>query len=131
MNCPNCGKEMKHRQITGYEPDFGGTADEDELKVTWDKYTCKDCKISYDGTEWKIPKALRPTEKQVKTLLFINNRLHLNLEPITRQQCWRDTNKYFKTARKIASQKEASTHADDEYYNDLAERMGVTEADLC
>ncbi|WP_213033655.1 hypothetical protein, partial [Acinetobacter baumannii] len=56
--------------------------------ASWhEEYYCKTCKIRYRYRKWEIPKKIeRPTEKQVKTILFINNKCGLDLEYITKKQ---------------------------------------------
>ena len=80
---------------TGPEPDYP-----DYFKR--DIYTCKECKITCDNKEWKIPnKYERPTEKQLNTVLFINNRLGFSFTPLLKVQCWRYINTFFDKAKKI------------------------------
>lgn len=40
-----------------------------------------------------------PTDKQIKTIWFINNRLNMNIEAKTKQQCIEDIGKYLKKAK--------------------------------
>ena len=100
MKCPNCDTEMKYVNkgywgypfSTGPEPDY----------PDWypkDIYSCKTCKIKKINDTWEIPKKYEPTEKQKSTILFINNRLHIDLEALTKHQCWLDINKYFNKAK--------------------------------
>lgn len=114
MKCPNCGKEMKYKHGTGYHLDFSGTAENWELKYYWQEYSCKLCKITYDGSNWTIPNDKLPTEKQKKTILFINNHLNMGLEALTKHQCWLDISKYFEEA------KGTPLHTDG-YYEDMQE----------
>lgn len=97
MRCPCCEKEMKY--IEGGYWDFLKFAD-----PTWmisDEYKCDTCNISYKGHQWKIPeKYNRPTEKQIKTVKFINQYLGFEFEPLLKTQCWRIINKYLKEAQK-------------------------------
>ncbi len=102
MKCPYCERKMEYKDkgywsfsfTTGDEPDY----------PDWfrrDIYTCKNCNIKKENDEWKIPKKYnRPTEKQEKTILFINHRLGYNFEPLLRVQCWRIINKYLQEAIK-------------------------------
>ena len=125
MKCPNCDKEMKYKDkgywgypfSTGPEPDY----------PDWfrqDIYTCKDCKIKKVNDEWTIPKKFLPTEKQIKTILFINNHLRIDLETLTKHQCWLDIGKYFDEAKRTP------LHS-SEYYEDLQEYFGFCEGDFC
>lgn len=124
MKCPNCDKEMKYTDkgyweypfSTGPEPDY----------PDWfrqDIYTCTDCKIKKVNDEWQIPKKFLPTEKQIKTILFINNHLNMDLEALTKHQCWLDIGKYFDEAKKTP------LYSDD-YYLDMQEYYGMCEADF-
>ena len=101
MRCPNCNKEMKYKDkgywgfpfSTGPEPDYP-----DYIK--YDSYSCTDCKIRCENGDWKIPKKYeRPTEKQLRALLFINNRLGFDFEPLLKVQCWRFINLFFYKAK--------------------------------
>ena len=100
MKCPNCEKEMKYtdKGFWGYpfstrpEPDYPEWSKRDT-------YICKECKIKKVNDKWTIPKIYQPTEKQKNTILFINGRLRIDLEAITKHQCWIDINKYFGKAK--------------------------------
>ena len=102
MICPNCGKEMKKTSHYEYTP-FYHWEDEETYyqKAYLQNFTCPNCDIKYneDG-EWIIPKKLLPTEKQKNTILFINNRLNLSLEAITKAQAWQLVHQYFEEAKK-------------------------------
>ena len=125
MKCPNCDKEMKYKDkgywgypfSTGDEPDY----------PDWfpnDVYTCKECKIKKVNNEWTIPKKFLPTEKQIKTILYINNHLRMDLETLTKHQCWLDIGKYFEEAKKTPLHSR-------EYYEDLQDYFGFCEGDFC
>lgn len=124
MNCPNCGKKMIYKHGTGHHIDFSGTAEDWELEYCWEEYKCKSCKITYDGNHWTIPRDKLPTEKQKKTILFINNHLNMDLVALTKHQCWLDISKYFNQA------KNTPLHT-DEYYEDMQEYFGWCEGDFC
>lgn len=124
MKCPNCGKEMKHEHKIGHHIDFSGTAEDWELEYCREEYSCKACKITYDGNTWNIPNKYKPTDKQIKTILFINNHLNLDLETLTKHQCWIDIGKYFEEA------KNTLLHS-NEYYEDMQEYFGLCEGDFC
>ena len=115
---------MKYKQGLGRHIDFSGTAEDWELEYCWEKYSYKPCKISYDGNKWTIPENQLPTEKQKNTILFINNHLNMDLQAITKHQCWLDIGKYFEEAKKTP------LHT-DEYYEDMQEYFGWSEEDLC
>ena len=100
MKCPYCDEEMEYKDkgywgypfSTGIEPDYPDW-------ICNDIYTCKKCNIKNTNGEWKIPKKYnRPTDKQIKTLLFINNRLGTDYEPLLKVQCWRIINKNLQDA---------------------------------
>ena len=57
--------------------------------------------FSFENDTWNIPNKLLPTEKQKKTILFINNHLRMDLEALTKHQCWLDIGKYFDEAKKL------------------------------
>lgn len=124
MNCPNCDKEMKYRDdghwgfpfTTGPEPDYP-----DWIKK--DVYFCKACRIRKVNDEWTIPKKYAPTEKQQKTIMFINNRLNLHLEALTKHQCWIDIGKYFEKAKKIR----LHSH---EYDEEVQDYFGIDASDF-
>lgn len=106
MICPNCGKEMKSLDIrvfsTGDEPDY------DWYDHIGDE--CKKCKIKYNENShsWQLPNELKPTEKQIKTVLFIENRLLIHPDGlITKKQYFEFIKKYFEQAK--------STNAHDHF----------------
>ena len=76
VKCPNCDKEMDNKSYCKME-EFYHCGDKEIYyqKVEHKKFVCKSCKIIYLDDEWKIPEKYNPTEKQKKTILFINNRL--------------------------------------------------------
>lgn len=125
MKCPNCFKEMSYKRETRYVPDLSGTADYD-YEYLWEQHKCKQCEITcekdiysdIDG-EWHIPDEYKPTEKQVKTILFINGRLQLNLQALTKKQCWQDINKYF------AEAKSTQLYNDENWY-EIQDVTGLT-----
>ena len=100
MKCPNCDNQMKHKIETRQILDLSGTADYDEYYDV-DVYKCPACKITNDDGKWKIPLKWQPTEKQIKTILFINNRLRADFKPVTKRQCWKIINDNFESAKKI------------------------------
>lgn len=98
MKCPNCDNQMKHKIETRQILDLSGTADYNEYYDA-DVYKCPACKITNDDGKWKIPQKWQPTQKQVNTLLFINNRLEIDEKPLTKHQCWVFINKNFEKAK--------------------------------
>ena len=125
MKCPNCDKEMKYTD-KGYWGHPFSTGDEPDYLDYFrrDIYSCKDCKIKNVNDKWEIPKKYLPTEKQEKTILFINNHLRMDLQALTKHQCWLDIGKYFEEAKKTP------LHS-SEYYEDLQEYFGFCEGDFC
>ncbi len=131
MECPNCFNEMVCKREIRYIPDLSGTADDEELEYVWEQNKCKKCGISYEQDlccglhgKWKNIEKYAPTEKQKKTILFINSRLHLGLEALTKRQCWRDINKYFDEA------KETPKYTDEDWL-DIQEAYGMDYGDFC
>lgn len=98
MICPNCGKEMKSidRRYVG----FGDEPDYDTYEHIGDE--CKKCHIKYNehSRSWELPEALKPTEKQIKTVLFIENRLNIRANNlVTKKQYCEFIGKYFNKAK--------------------------------
>lgn len=100
MKCLCCEKKMKYKDkgywgtsfSTGPEPDYPDW-------IRKDVYSCKDCDIKKVNDKWKIPKKYaRPTEKQIKTIEFINHYLGSDYEPILKTQCWKIINKHLQEA---------------------------------
>lgn len=100
MKCPNCDREMDNKTYCKMEG-FYHWEDEETYyhKIEHEKFVCKLCKITYLDGEWKIPEKYNPTEKQEKTILFINNHLDMNIQPLTKHQCWLDISKYFEKSQ--------------------------------
>ena len=85
MKCINCKTEMKDKSYSYYGL---GDWDMDYPASYHEEYRCPICKCKYINGKWEVPKKVeKPTEKQVKTILFINNKLQMALKPITKQQC--------------------------------------------
>jgi reverse gyrase len=126
MLCPNCGKEMKYSYREWEEWTLAHwDCDHGDYKYE-EKYNCPSCRIKNVNNEWIVPKKYLPTEKQIKTILFINNHLQMHLEAITKHQCWIDIGKYFKEAQETP----LPEYEDDEYCQDLQDYFGYTEADF-
>lgn len=95
MRCPNCNEEM--RSIDRLYVGFGDEPDYDMYYHVGDE--CRRCHILYDAHYdfWELPKALRPTEKQVRTAHFILNRLDVPADNlVTKKQYCDFIGKYFK-----------------------------------
>ena len=99
MQCPNCDNEMKYTlkeweqwTLAHWDCEHGDYCREET-------YSCRVCKIKKVNGKWIIPQKLLPTDRQIKTILFINNHLNMELEALTKHQCWLDIGKYFNTAK--------------------------------
>ena len=78
--------------ISDWDMDYPATLHEEHY--------CKDCRITFVNGKWKIPKKFeRPTEKQIRTVLFINSKLGTNLTPLLKRQCWKFISKHFEEAK--------------------------------
>ena len=120
MKCINCLTEMKNKSYDYYG--FGDW-DMDYPASHHEDHRCPNCKCKYTREDygegkWEIPKKVeKPTEKQVNTILFINNKLQMALKPITKQQCIRDIGKHFEAAKAVANQPHYNDYDDyDDYY---------------
>lgn len=122
MKCPNCDKKMKHKSWYASEPDFGGTADE-HIYVA-ERYKCKPCGIKNENGAWHIPKKFLPTGKQVKTILFIENRLGYQGEALTKTQASKIISQSFEEAKRIPLHNE-------QWYEDMQEEFGMDQSDFC
>lgn len=125
MKCPNCDKEMIDKSHSKMERFYHWEDEEFYYRDNYyEKFVCNDCKISFENDTWNIPNKLLPTKKQKKTILFINNHLRMDLEALTKHQCWLDIGKYFDKAKRTP------LHS-NEYYEDLEEYFGFCEGDFC
>ena len=112
MKCVNCENEMIDKSYSYYTSD---DEDEDWSAVHHEEYICPNCNCKYIYKKWEIPNAVeRPTLKQKNAILFINNKLSLHLEAITKQQCIRDISKYLAEAKRIEE-----TKWDNDEYSDF------------
>jgi hypothetical protein len=116
MRCPCCNGKMKYKDkgywaypfSTGPEPDYP-----DWYKK--DVYKCTECDIKKVNDEWKIPKKYeRATEKQIKTVKFINSMLDKNFEPVLKKQTWEFINKYFEEAQEAKRERLESYYEQNE-----------------
>ena len=102
IKCPNCGKDIK---LTDEYRECGWNWGEDYQGLYYlvTKGKCKNCKIQYYDGEWEIPKELQPTEKQYRTVKFIENRLsvRLNDDIGLKKRYWKFISQYFEEAKKV------------------------------
>lgn len=115
MLCPNCGKEMKSfdRPFVG----FGDEPDYDLSEHIGDE--CKHCGVKYEerNHSWSLPDSLKPTEKQIKTVLFIQNRLNIHVDNlVTKKQYCDFIGKYFEKAKNAEKFKHNVCEFDYEEY---------------
>lgn len=113
MICPNCDREMEDKSywyygISDWDMDYPATHHEE--------YYCNSCKIRYVHGKWEFPQHIQlATEKQIRTVHFINSKLGTNCTPLLKRQCWRFISKYFDEAKEVAS----CSRDDDPAYDDL------------
>lgn len=125
IKCPNCGKEMVDKSYSKLEEFFHWEDKEYYYGNNYyEKFICNDCNISFEDGKWYIPNNLMPTEKQKKTIIFINNHLGMNLKALTKHQCWLDIGKYFNEAKKTP------LHSDENWI-DIQEYFCMCEGDFC
>lgn len=123
MKCPDCGAEMVFEDGIGYHLDFSGTAEDDELEYWWYRYTCANCMIINESGKWLIPDSKKPTDKQLRTLMFIENRTGRTCRGLTKRQCQLFIGKWFDVAKGIKSYRQIFDEED-------AEALGLSEADF-
>lgn len=126
MKCPNCDNQMKHKIETRQILDLSGTADYDECHYDVDIYKCQTCKIINDDGTWEIPQKLQPTQKQVNTLSFINNKLGTDEKPLTKHQCWSFINENFEKAKNTEQHRWHSGITDED-----CDMMGLDASMFC
>lgn len=98
MICPNCNNEMDDKSEQFWSI---GDWDSDYPTGYSEKYYCKKCKIKYEDESWEIPKLFeRATEKQVKTVKFINYHLGTMFVPLLKKQCCEIIGKHLSEAIK-------------------------------
>ena len=117
MDCPNCDKEMKNKSYLYYGL---GDWDMDHPSTLHEEYFCKDCKIKYAQGEWSIPKIFeRPTEKQIKCVMVINQVLELKFNPLIKSRTRVFINKYMQKSKEISKYKYDGVQPDNiNYEND-------------
>lgn len=101
MKCPCCNEKMKYKHKEGYYWPFS-TGPEPDYPDYYEEniYKCKECHIKKINDKWEIPEKYKPTDKQVRTIHFINNVLSLDLEALTKKQCIKDIGKYLDKAKR-------------------------------
>ena len=99
MNCPNCGSSMR---VTNKFRPFYHWEDECTYYERVDVAKCKRCGITNEDGEWNIPEGLKPTQRQERTVAFIENRLDVSYDPEVklRRNCSDFIAKYFEQAKK-------------------------------
>ena len=78
------------------------------MEVKHEYFSCATCGITYIDGAWNIPQKYQPTEKQKRTIDYINNRLGKNIKALTKHQCWVDIGKYLKRANNVYLYMDAS-----------------------
>lgn len=101
MQCPNCGKEMIYEKKEEFIKFYHSVDDEYYYrKELADVHSCS-CDIKNINGKWIVPDSYLPTEKQKNTILKINKILGLQLEAVTKKQCWNDISKYLDKSKQI------------------------------
>lgn len=117
IKCPNCGEDIVLK--TKYEEcscwDWGEDYEGFYHLVT--KGKCKNCKIQYYDGKWTIPDDLKPTEKQCRTVKFIENRLDARLHDNIglKKRYWQFISQYFEEAKKIELESDYENYYDYGY----------------
>lgn len=112
MTCPNCNRFMKDKSYWYYG--FGDW-DMDYPTELHEEYVCQHCKIKYVNGKWIIPDRFIATEKQQKTMLFINSVLHIEIPPPTKIKAWSYISKYFDEA-KLAKEQQFEQWCEENAY---------------
>lgn len=116
MKCINCNQDIKERYSYVKTIDWDSFSYSDNTYERIVKATCKQCKIKYDNGKWIIPKNLQPTDKQKKTVLFIENRLNISFNgEELKTDYWKFISEYFNKAKEV----KYYTPVDDPTYDDL------------
>lgn len=122
MICPNCETEMQ--DFSYFVEDVYGFGDEPDYTSTTkiEKHSCKICRIKYHDGEWTLPKYLTPaTDKQIKTVNFINQVLGTDCEPLLKHQCCKFIGEHLNNAIKV------SENMRDQYFEWHREEYGEFE----
>lgn len=117
--CPNCGKQMEDKSYSKLEPFYHW---EDECtyyaKNYYEKFVCKDCKISLIDDEWKIPTNLEATEKQINACKFVSNMLRVESPPPVKHAMWKFLKDNLNKAIELKNyQYNMQGYDDDEYFH--------------
>lgn len=99
MRCPNCGRLMA--ETKEFRP-FYHWEDECTYYERIDICKCNKCGITNEDGKWNIPESLKPTQKQERTVKFIENRLNVFYDPEVklRRNCSDFIAQYFEQAKK-------------------------------
>ncbi len=107
MKCPNCGKEMTDRSYSKLEEFYHWKDEEYYYKRNhYEKFVCRDCKISIVNDKWNIPDNLRATEKQVEACNFICRILNIEPPPLTKRAVWHFIHDHIEEAVDIKNKRE-------------------------
>ena len=106
LNCPQCNKEMIYKTNTKYES-FYHTEDEEEYYqlIMHERYSCKECKINLIDNEWKIPKQLLPTEKQINVVKIICDNLDMEYIISTKKDAIKFIGEYLNTSITVSRER--------------------------
>ena len=115
MNCPNCNRKMTDKS---YEYYGWGSWDMDYPDQFHEEFKCGRCNISYINGQWKIPRALCPSEKQVKTVSFIENVLGKEAPPPTKNLYWKFIGEYLQRTVDILNERSAYDEYDWDGWED-------------
>lgn len=119
MKCPNCGKEMTDRSYSKLEEFYHWKDEEYYYKRNhYEKFVCRDCKISVVNNKWNIPDNLRATEKQVEACNFICRILNIEPPPLTKRAVWHFIHDHIEEAVDIKNKREGWFCDYDDYDGD-------------
>lgn len=119
MKCPNCGKEMTDRSYSKLEEFYHWKDEEFYYKRNhYEKFVCRDCKISVVNYKWNIPDNLRATEKQVEACNFICRILNIEPPPLTKRAVWHFIHDHIEEAVDIKNKREGWFCDYDDYDGD-------------
>ena len=98
MICPNCGSPMVEAKDFR---SFYHWEDECTYYKLIDISKCNRCGITNEDGKWVIPESLKPTQKQERTVVFIESRLDVYYDPEVklRRNCSEFIAKYFEKAK--------------------------------
>ena len=101
MTCPNCNRFMKDKSYSYYG--FGDW-DMDYPSTLHEEHICPHCKIKYVNGDWIIPERFLASEKQQRTMLFINSVLHIGIPAPTKTKAHSYISKHFDAAKRMKEQ---------------------------